>query len=127
MDYLFADLLTREELLTILVERKLNIPNVQQMSHDELMRLYKMFALPLARRERHCVRSKLEYNTSNRPHLKNNSITSMETDESENTQLSPTSLVSTSEKPRLCGYKHINPFTDEYLSIATKRIKIAWS
>lgn len=102
------------------------------MSNDELMRLYKIFALPLARRERHRGRRKLEYNNSSRQHLKDNSVTSMETDESENTQLSETSNESTSRKSitcekRICGYKHLHPFTDEYLSIATKRIKIAWS
>lgn len=133
MDYLFADLLTREELSTILIDRQLNLPNIQQMSNGELMRLYKIFALPLARRERRRDKCKLEYNNSNGQltGIINNSATSMDTDESEHTQLSQTSNVSTLEnsitcEKRLCGYKHLNPFTDEYLSYATKRIKISW-
>ncbi|XP_011183320.1 uncharacterized protein LOC105212773 [Zeugodacus cucurbitae] len=136
MDYMFADLLTREELLNILIERQLNLPNIQEMSHGELVRLYKTFALPLARRERHRVRGKLECNNSNAQHLKINNVISMDTDEPEYTppshQISQTSNSSTTENSitcgkRLCGYKHLHPLTDEYLSIATKRIKIAWS
>ncbi|XP_054729488.1 uncharacterized protein LOC129238484 [Anastrepha obliqua] len=142
MDYMFAELLTHEQLLNILIERQLNIPNLREMPHDELVRIYKSFALPLARRESHRKTKMqpefkgLEGKTGKEPINKANECIAdlpMDVDGSECIQISSDRFSKTkagrsiSCEKRSHDYKHLNPLTDEYLSIATKRIKIAWS
>ncbi|XP_067642306.1 uncharacterized protein [Eurosta solidaginis] len=143
MDYTFAEVLTREELINILIERQLNLPNMREMSHCDLMRIYRNFALPLARREDHrTARNRLAFNDKDKRINKavvntdNGGVCSMDIDECVNMQVG-NKIHSTNsnllmERPMNCekrsrDYKHLNPLTDEYLSTATKRIKISWS
>uniref|UniRef100_U5EDI5 Protein aael aael007744 aedes aegypti n=1 Tax=Corethrella appendiculata TaxID=1370023 RepID=U5EDI5_9DIPT len=50
MDLQHPHLLTREQFIQILIERNLNIPNVECMSRDELLILFKKYIMPLPRR-----------------------------------------------------------------------------
>ncbi|XP_017487921.1 PREDICTED: uncharacterized protein LOC108376240 [Rhagoletis zephyria] len=145
MDYTFAELMTREQLLNILVERQLNIPNLNEMANEELVRIYKSFALPLARREvNRSTKNRPEANDShkqssneqNRQNYLENTALPMDVDQSVHNQLSCERSSETSSmlsgrimacEKRSRDYKQLNPLTDEFLSIATKRIKIAWT
>uniref|UniRef100_A0A1L8DBE4 Protein aael aael007744 aedes aegypti n=1 Tax=Nyssomyia neivai TaxID=330878 RepID=A0A1L8DBE4_9DIPT len=46
MDLLHPNLLTNEQIMALLKERQLDIPNIATMGREELVRLYKNFLLP---------------------------------------------------------------------------------
>ncbi|XP_004527123.1 uncharacterized protein LOC101455515 [Ceratitis capitata] len=135
MDYKFVEILSKEELLKILIERKLDLPNMQEMSHSELIHIYKTFALPLARREKNRTRNKPAINSVSGSLNVGGGVVLMDIDELSESMHFPSNKTSStaspfSERYTTCAknpreYKRVNPLTDEYLSIATKRIKIA--
>ncbi|KAI8127949.1 hypothetical protein CVS40_2355 [Lucilia cuprina] len=50
MEFALPELLSRDDILRILNQRHLPIENMNELTHDELLRVYKTFVMPLSRR-----------------------------------------------------------------------------
>ncbi|XP_037811617.1 uncharacterized protein LOC119603607 [Lucilia sericata] len=50
MEFALPELLSRDDILRILNQRHLPIQNMNELTHDELLRVYKTFVMPLSRR-----------------------------------------------------------------------------
>uniref|UniRef100_A0A1A9W787 Ashwin n=1 Tax=Glossina brevipalpis TaxID=37001 RepID=A0A1A9W787_9MUSC len=133
MELVFSELLSREDILRILHSRCLQICDIDKMSDAELMRVYRMFVLPLSQRhprnrgielQRNLLDSKM--NTD----FHESGVLLMDVDETPVVVGGRLNLNHISEKRRSELYDEIEIVKDDYqyqLSSATKRIKISLS
>ncbi|TMW45651.1 hypothetical protein DOY81_009270 [Sarcophaga bullata] len=58
MEYALPELLSRNDILRILNERQLQVNNMDVLTHEELLRVYKTFVMPLSQRPERSKRIK---------------------------------------------------------------------
>ncbi|KAM7347979.1 uncharacterized protein ACRADG_007446 isoform 1-T2 [Cochliomyia hominivorax] len=58
MEFALPELLTRDDILRILQQRQLHVENMNELTHEELLRVYKTFVLPLSQRPERSKRVK---------------------------------------------------------------------
>ncbi|XP_037938603.1 uncharacterized protein LOC119671857 [Teleopsis dalmanni] len=104
---------SRENILQSLQERHINLPDADRLDFEELLRIYKTFMLPLAKRERKSKLSRCKaflqnehtanFKQNNIKHILRNSFVEMDIDEEEKTSEAhgsvSRSISSTTSKP----------------------------
>ncbi|XP_055390125.1 uncharacterized protein LOC129619070 [Condylostylus longicornis] len=73
MDYLmYPNLMSREDLIMILKNRQLKIPNLEELKTEEIIKIYTKFALPLSQREQKKTKATKLSTDGNISNIKNN-------------------------------------------------------
>ncbi|KAL9886821.1 uncharacterized protein ACN427_012536 isoform 1-T1 [Glossina fuscipes fuscipes] len=133
MELVFSELLSREDILRILHSRCLQICDIDKMSDDELMRVYRTFVLPLSQRHsrnRRIERQRNLLDCKMNTELHDSGDFLMDVDESPVVGVH-LNHITEKRRPELHDvYDEIEIVKDDYqyqLSSATKRIKISLS
>ncbi|XP_065362767.1 uncharacterized protein LOC135956266 [Calliphora vicina] len=134
MEFALSELLSRDDILRILNERQLPVQNMNELTHDELLRVYKTFVMPLSQRPERSKRIKessiMQITNSNFEEQNMqvepvaNACTSMDIDFPSNNRISP---VGEKRRQRRSDDDYLDMMEYDYqyqLSSVTKRIRI---